>query len=539
MTEITENSNNMHRTRFPPEPNGYLHLGHLKAMMFDFDLYGNDTETKTKGSECILRIDDTNPEAENEEYVQGIIDDVKWMGYRYSKLTYTSDYFHRLYDCAVALIKMDCAYVDFSSPDEIKTMRHSGVESSYRSDPIDIQLTRFDDMKKGKYKENEAVLRLKIDMMNVNHNLRDPIAYRIKTKPHHRTKQDWIVYPSYDYSHGLVDAFEEITDSFCTMEFYVRRDQYYWPVLKLKDMFNLNPARVLEFGKLNIEGVVLSKRKIIPLIETNVVSGFDDPRLYTIRGLRRRGFTPEILKNIVSHTGMGRADSCISRGLIEHELRSLLDKTSHRSFAVMDPINVTIVGETDTKKEISVLHPNHPVDKTKGTHFTKLTDSIVIEKNDFREVDAADYYRLAPGKVIRLKYADFVKYESHEKNNNMITVKDWVPDKPKKIKGVIHWLSDDSPCAEFEIYDDLYNTDGTINHESKINRFSGYVEKYVMDSILENNGIDLFQFERLGYFKFDHFKKSESSASNTNHRTLVPVFIRTIELTDTYNNIKH
>jgi len=216
-----------------------------------------------------------------------------------------------------------------------------------------------------------------------------------------------------------------------------------------------------------------------------------------------------------------------------------LDRSSHRSFAVMDPINVTII-DSESKERLS-LHPNHPVDKSKGTHFTKLTDSIVIEKNDFREVDSPDYYRLAPGKVIRLKYADFVKYESHEKKNETttITVKDCVPDKPKKIKGVVHWLSDDSPRAEFEIYDDLYDTDGNIKSESKINRFSGYVEKYVVDSILENE-MNLFQFERLGYFKFDHFKRSTlddlSLSIVKNGSDLIPVFIRTIELTDTFNN---
>ena len=359
-----------HITRFPPEPNGYLHLGHLKAMMFDFELY------KDVNSFCILRMDDTNPDVEKKEYVQGIIDDVTWIGYKYNKITYTSDYFDKLYECAIELIKMDCAYVDFSCSDEIKSMRHNGIESKYRSEPIENHLTYFENMRKNMYEENKAVLRLKIDMKNDNHNLRDPIAYRIKKNPHYRTGTTWCIYPSYDYSHGLVDAFENVTDSFCTMEFFIRRDQYYWPVLKLKDKFNLKAANVLEFGKLNIEGVVLSKRKIVPLIVSGIVGGFDDPRLYTIRGLKRRGFTPEILKKIVSHAGMNRTVTTISRSLIEHELRSWLDKNCYRTFAVMNPLFVSVMNGS----EKLCLHPNHPNDKTTGFHYTKLTNKIIIEK---------------------------------------------------------------------------------------------------------------------------------------------------------------
>lgn len=531
---VTETSNDdmPHITRFPPEPNGYLHMGHLKAMMFDFDLF------TAPGSKCILRMDDTNPEAEKEEYVKGICEDVKWLGYQYSDLTYTSDYFPRLYECAVELIKMGHAYVDFSSAEEIKSMRHAGLESKDRSASVETNLENFENMRKGKYEENGAVLRLKIDMQNDNHSLRDPIAYRIKYTPHIRTKSEWCIYPSYDYSHGLVDAFELITDSFCTMEFFVRREQYYWPVLKLKEKFGLKPATVLEFGRLNIEGVELSKRKIVPLIEKGIIGGFDDPRLFTIRGLKRRGFTPEILKKIVSHAGMGRTPTTIAKSLIDYELRTILDRDSHRVFAVMDPLYVKIVNNDLSEKSASSRmcdHPNHPSDKTKSTHTTELTENIVIEKSDFRSVDSPDYYRLAPGKVIRLRYADFVEYVSHD--GKCITVRDCVPDKPKKIKGVIHWVKADAPKIIFEIYDDLYDSDGVVKPNSQIHRHNGMIENYVEDYLVEhvkesdeNRSNIVFQFERLGYFKFDRFVIDFEKDNAP-----IPVFIRIIDLADKYN----
>lgn len=542
-TNVNSDSHIPHITRFPPEPNGYLHMGHLKAMMFDFDLF------KTPGSKCILRMDDTNPEAEKEEYVKGICDDVKWLGYHYSALTYTSDYFPRLYDCAIELIKMGYAYVDFSSAEEIKSMRHTGTDSKDRTASVETNLKNFENMKKGKHEENGAVLRLKIDMQNDNHSLRDPIAYRIKYTPHIRTKSEWCIYPSYDYSHGLVDAFELITDSFCTMEFYVRREQYYWPVLKLKDKLNLTPAKVLEFGRLNIESVELSKRKIIPLVDHGIISGFDDPRLYTIKGMRRRGFSPEILKKIVSHAGMGRTPTTIAKSLIDYELRTILDRDSDRVFAVMDPLLVKIVNNDLSEKSardhsnvnFSLLcdHPNHPVDKVKSSHTTELTENILIEKSDFREKDSSDYYRLAPGKVIRLRYADFVEYVSHDEK--CIIVRDCVPTKPKKIKGVIHWVKADSHKIILEVYDDLYNSDGEIKLDSRINRYYGNIEDYAIKCVTEHieNSDEIsntksralvFQFERLGYFKFDRYEINVNKDTDP-----VPVFIRVIDLADKYN----
>ena len=350
-------------------------------MRFDFDLH------KGLNDYCILRMDDTNPEAEKQEYVDAIIEDVSWLGYKFKKLTYTSDYFDDLYKFAVILIKNSYAYVDFTSADKIKEMRHNGIESEYRSKSSEFHLNEFEKMKLGYYKENEAVLRLKIDMKNDNHSLRDPIAYRIKYTPHYRTGTKYCIYPSYDYSHGIVDALEEISHSYCTTEFLIRREQYYWPVFKLKELgISLNEAIVIEFGRLNIEGVELSKRKIVPLVQNKKITGFDDPRLYTIRGLRRRGFTPEIIKNITSRVNMDRNESLISKSLIDYELRNYLDKISPRAFAVMEPLKV-IVDDISADKNIECIHPNHPLNKEIGCHNTILSRDLFIENSDFRSED--------------------------------------------------------------------------------------------------------------------------------------------------------
>ena len=499
---------NIKRTRFPPEPNGYIHLGHVKAMLFDFNF--------NKNCECILRMDDTNPQTEKQEYVDAIVNDVKWLGFEFCKLTYTSDYFDDLYKFALDLIKKDKAYVDFSLPEEIKEMRHKGIESKYRSKSVEWNLIKFDDMKSGKFKENEVVLRLKIDMKHDNHSLRDPIAYRIRLAPHYRTINKWCIYPSYDYSHGIVDALEGITDSYCTMEFYNRREQYYWSVKQL----GLTAAVVSEFGKLNIENVSLSKRKIIPLIENKILSGFDDPRLYTIRGLRRRGYTAEILKNIVSKTtiNFSRSEPCISKGMIEHELRAVLERTSPRAFAVLDPLTLCILNYTDDEV---CTHPNHPVDKTMGSHNIIFTKNIYIDRNDFRVNDDPSYYRLAPDKTVRLRYSNFIKCDSYDLNSNTIYANITSPEKPNKIKGIIHWLNEMSPCAIFEIYEDLYDKKDTFTNSIK--QYKGYVEEYVIEEI-KNKGVDtVMQFERLGYFKLDRYSDN------------IPIFIQIIGLVDKYN----
>ncbi len=490
-------------TRFPPEPNGYLHLGHLKAMTFDFDYHPECS--------CILRLDDTNPITERQEYVDAIIKDVEWLGFKPSKITYTSDYFDQLYDYAIMLIKMECAYVDLANSADIKSMRATGIESPYRSKPSEWHIKEFENMRAGIYDKNQAVLRLKIDMQNLNHCLRDPIAYRVIKSDHYKTGNKWCIYPTYDYSHGIVDSIEGVTHSYCSMEFHVRRDQYYWPVNKL----GLIPAVVHEFGRLNVEDNFLSKRKIINYVDQSLVTGFDDPRLLTIRGLRRRGFTKEILRNIISHCSIDRNDTNIGKQLIDFHLREILDISALRMFAVIDPCKLIITDETNL---VECNHPNHPKNKSLGSHITHHENELIIEKSDFREVDSPDYYRLAPGKTIRLKYSYFVKYNSHD--NDIIYVTKTTPDKPKRIKGIIHWLSSKSAQnAKFELYDQLLS-DGAFNTKS-LDVKMGFVEPAVMENLDK-----IFQFERLGYFKFDRFESN------------IPVFIRVVGLVDKFIKVK-
>ena len=486
-------------TRFPPEPNGYLHLGHLKAMMFDFNLH--------EGCECILRLDDTNPETEKQEYVDNIIKDVEWLGFKPCKITYTSDYFKDLYNFAIDLIKMNLAYVDFTPAKEMREMRHAGIESEYRNKSVEFNLEEFNNMANRVYKEGEAVLRLKIDMKNNNHTLRDPIAYRIKYAHHYRVKDVYCIWPSYDYSHGIVDALEKITHSYCTTEFMVRRDLYYWPVVKL----GLVPATVVEFGRLNVEDNVLSKRKILDYIKTEKVSGFDDPRLLTITGLRRRGFTANILKSIVSRVSMERHDTILTKSWIDHHLRSILDKEAPRCFAVINPIKLII---SDENNIVECEHLNHPINDM-GKHKTILSKNLYIETSDFKEVDKKNYHGLAPNKTVRLRYAYFVKCVGFKESE--ITVEKTMPENSKKIKGILHWVSEeDSVEAIFELYDPLLK-EGDYNKDSKIVRY-GRVEK----AVLEFSKDTTFQFERLGYFRIDRYEDE------------VPVFIRVINLMDKF-----
>jgi glutaminyl-tRNA synthetase len=362
------------------------------------------------------------------------------------------------------------AYVDFTEKQKIKEMRRAGIESEYRSMPTDYHISEFNKMLNGDYPEDRIVLRLKISMTHHLDALRDPIAYRVRNTPHYRTGTTYHVYPTYDYSHGIVDSLEKITDSYCTMEFYLRHEQYLWPVREL----GLIPATVVEFGRLDVEGVTLSKRKIIPLIHNKTLSGFDDPRLYTIRGLRRRGFPADVLKKIVAHTSMERHNSTIAKALIDHELREHLGKTAPRAFAVIDPIKVVIDGPE--------------------------SETIYIERSDFREVDSKEYYRLAPGKTIRLKYSDFVQYKSH--TADQIVVSHVTPDMPKKVKGIIHWVKSDAQPAVFEFYDEM-----------KIEIKNGFVDRSVMEKLDITH-----QFERIGYFRFDRYVDGK------------PVFINVIPL---------
>lgn len=503
-------------TRFAPEPSSQsCHIGHVKCMLFGFN--------KHDGGRCYLRFDDTNPETESQINVDGITEDVKWLGFEIYRTTYTSDYFETLIKFADELILNNLAYVEEIRPEDMKQanggvslmskMRHQGIESKYRSMPIEWQINAFNHMKKGYYDEGTAVLRLKIDMQHVNHSLRDPIAYRVKYTPHYRTGQTWCVYPTYDYSHGIVDALEGITHSYCTMEYYVRREQYYWPVHQLIKLgHKLVPAEVTEFGKLIVKNNILSKRNINKLVKDGLVTTYDDPRLLTIKGLRRRGYTASILKKIVSQAPMERHESEFSEPIFEYHLRKELNETCLRMFAVVEPLELNI----NITEPIKCAHVNHPKKTELGTHQTLLTSKIYIERNDFKEVDEKNYYRLAPGKVIRLRYGPFIKYVSH--NDKQIVCETTQPDKPNAIKGIIHWVSDEDsiPCI-FEFYQNILDENGQFNTNSK-KTYRGRVEKSVMSDLAQS-----YQFERLGYFKFDRYEND------------MPVFTRIIDLFDQYN----
>jgi len=464
-------------TRFPPEPNGFLHIGHCKSLLIN---YGENNV-------CHLRLDDTNPSTESKYFVDEIIDDMKWLGYEPGLITYTSDYFEKLFEFACVLIRNGHAYIDFSTPETIKTERHEGIENIYRSKTPEENLAEFYNMKDKKYEAGCAVLRLKIDMLNVNHTLRDPIAYRINYHPHYKTGDTWCIYPSYDYSHGIVDALENITTSYCTDEFYIRRDLYYWPINILNSLgFDLLPATVHEFGKLTVENNTLSKRHIKKLIEEKLVTGYDDPSLLTVRGMRKRGYTPEIIKSIAKCSGLGKVKTVVSMKLITHLLISHYTPIAVRCFAIIHPIRCTI---TNIDEDKTCIHPHIP-NSPEFYHTTTISKDIYIEKDDFKLEHDDDYYRLSPiNEMVRLKFFDIVKYENII--NNVIHISACNLKKHKKVKSTIHWLSvKHSVPAKFIFIDE---NDPLIK-----NTYDGFVEKYVVEC---DEGV-VFEFERIGYFKF-------------------------------------
>jgi len=463
-------------TRFPPEPNGFLHIGHCKSLSINY----------SEGNICHLRLDDTNPTTESELFVNEIICDMKWLGYEPGIVTYTSDYFDKLYDFACILIKNGYAYVDFSAPDIIKEERHNGIENVYRSLSPDINLSEFENMKNKKYKPSEAVLRLKIDMSNNNHTLRDPIAYRINNSPHFKTGELWSIYPSYDYSHGIVDALEAVTTSYCTDEFYIRRDLYYWTITKLNNLgCGLSPANVHEFGKLTVENNTLSKRNIKKLIDNGAVSDYDDPSLLTVRGMRKRGYTPEIIKAIAKCSGLGKVKTVVSMKLVNHLLIAHYNPTAIRCFAVINPIKCII---TNLDEEKICNHPHTP-NKPENNHTTTISKEIYLENDDFKLEHDDDFYRLSPiNKMVRLKFFDIVKYENIV--DNIVYVSACNLKKDKSVKSTIHWLSVHHAAPAKFIF---------INVEDPLVKsvYDGFIERYVLDC--EDDII--FEFERIGYFK--------------------------------------
>ncbi len=489
-------------TRFPPEPNGYLHIGHCKSIFINWGT----------GNSCHLRLDDTNPSAEKQEYVENIIEDVQWLGFDVGTITYTSDHFDKLYEFAKLLISRNLAYVDFTPKDTMREQRHEGFENEYRFKSVEWNDTEFELMKSGAYKENQCVLRLKIDMKNPNHALRDPIAYRINYTPHYRTGNKWVIYPSYDYSHGIIDALEGITHSYCTDEFFIRRDQYYWPVHRLIEHgINLVPAIVHEYGKLSIQNNILSKRNINKLVNEGLVSGYSDPRLLTLKGLKRRGFTPSMIKSIVETSSMERHETIVNTDFIDHVMRNELGNTAIRIFGIIDPIEVFVIDHykfTQTSSHPDLLIPNGP------SHTINFSSKLYIEREDFRTEHDKSYYRYTPENIVRLRYNDFSKMISWNKNS--ITIERAEPTNPKKVKGCIHWISEsDAVQVIYELYTDLA-PDGIFNPNSK-KSVKGYIQKYALEP---ENISKVFQLERVGYFKFDRYEGID------------PVFIRITGLYD-------
>jgi glutaminyl-tRNA synthetase len=481
-------------TRFPPEPNGYLHIGHCKSLLINYE----------EGNVCHLRLDDTNPLNENESFVHEIIEDMKWMGYDPGRITYTSDYFEKLYDFATLLIRHGHAYVDFSSPEKLKSERSEGIENKYRNLPPEIHVIEFENMKHRKYAPGEAVLRLKIDMSNDNFTLRDPIAYRIIHATHFKTGDNWCIYPSYDYSHGIVDALENITTSYCTDEFYIRRDLYYWTIHTLHELgCDLSPAHVHEFGKLTVENNTLSKRNIKKLIDEGAVSGYDDPSLLTVRGMRNRGYTPEIIKAIAKCSGLGKVKTIVSMKLVYHLLIHHYNPIAIRCFAVVDPIRCRIM---NLEEEKICKHPHLP-NRPECYHTTSIHKDIYIEREDFKLEHDDDYYRLSPkNKMVRLKFFDIVRYENYEEDRVYVSACDLKKD--KSVKSTMHWLSvTDAVPAKFVLVD----IENPLSKEVR----DGFVEKYV----IECNEDTVFEFERIGYFKL--LRKDENN---------IPHYLRIVHL---------
>ncbi|HSR17239.1 MAG TPA: glutamine--tRNA ligase/YqeY domain fusion protein, partial [Ignavibacteriaceae bacterium] len=441
-------------TRFPPEPNGYLHIGHAKSICLNFGL------AEEYNGLCNLRFDDTNPEKEDVEYVDSIIEDVKWLGFDWgNRLFYASDYFDQLYGYAVQLIKQGDAYVDSSSMEEIKEYRgvptEPGKESRFRNRSIEENLDLFEKMKNGKFNDGEHVLRAKVDMSSPNMNLRDPIMYRIRHASHHRTGDKWCIYPMYDWAHGQSDSIEKITHSVCTLEFEIHRPLYDWFLEKL----GIHHPRQIEFARLNLTYTVMSKRKLLELVQNGYVNGWDDPRMPTISGLRRRGYTPESIRSFAERVGVAKRDTVIDVALLEYSIREDLNKKAQRVMSVLNPLKLIITNyPQDTVEELDAV--NNPEDEKAGTRKIPFTREIYIEKTDFMENPSKKYFRLSPGKEVRLRYAYIIKCEEAIKNNQGEIIelhctydpatKSGSAESGRKVKGTIQWVSA-GHCVDAEV----------------------------------------------------------------------------------------
>ena len=526
-------------TRFPPEPNGYLHIGHAKSICLNFGL------AQQYGGMCNLRFDDTNPVKEDVEYVDSIQADVKWLGFSWDKrMYYASDYFEKLYEFAVQLIKNGKAYVDDSNAEEIRAMRgtltEAGKESPYRNRSVEENLALFEAMKQGEFADGEKVLRAKIDMASPNINMRDPVIYRIAHATHHRTGDAWCIYPMYDFAHPLSDAIEGITHSVCTLEFEDHRPLYDWCLESLGFDVNTRP-RQIEFARLNLTNTVTSKRKLRQLVEEGYVAGWDDPRMPTISGLRRRGYTPAALRNFCSEVGVAKANSLVDVAMLEHCIRDDLNNNADRIMAVLHPLKVVITNYPEGKKEY-LLAENHP---TKGGHrYMPFSRELYIEQEDFMEDAPKKFFRLKPEGEVRLKHGYIIKCEEVIKDaeGNVVELHcTYDPDSKtggatanRKVKGTIHWVSAaDALEAEVRLYDYLIETDekGEVPADflNAVNKNSLEVLHHVMvepSAALTAEGTH-YQFLRQGYYVVD-------KDSTPDHL----VFNRVVGLKDSWAKVK-
>ena len=524
------------QTRFPPEPNGYLHIGHAKAICIDF------ATAEKYGGKCNLRLDDTNPTKEDTEYVDAIEEDIKWLGFHWDNVYYASDYFDFLYECALKLIDKGLAYVDESSADEIREMRGTltepGVNSPYRSRPIEETRDLFRRMTEGEFDNGAMVLRAKIDMSSSNLNMRDPVIYRIMKAHHHRTGDKWCVYPMYDFAHPLSDAKEGVTHSLCSLEFENHRPLYNW-VLEALDI--KNPPRQIEFARMNVNYTLTSKRKCLKLVNDGLVSGWDDPRMATICGIRRRGYPAEAVRAFVDKIGVSKAYSVIDYALLESCVRDNLNENADRAMAVLRPLKVIIDNYPGNKtEEIDIdINPSKP---EKGKRAVTFSREIFIEQDDFMLDPPSKYFRLCPQKEVRLKGAYYIKYASHEtdENGNITAVHcTYDPESyggdtkdGRKVKGTLHWVNANNCInAEVRLYDRLFNVPNPSDEEG----VTSFADNLNPDSLKILNGCkldkslggvkagDTFQFMRQGYFCVD----TDSTADRL-------VFNRTVALKDSF-----
>ncbi|BBN05975.1 glutaminyl-tRNA synthetase [Marchantia polymorpha subsp. ruderalis] len=516
-------------TRFPPEPNGYLHIGHAKAMYVDFGL------AKDRGGNCYLRFDDTNPEAEKKEYIDHIQEIINWIGWQPFKITYSSDYFQQLYDLAVELIKRDCAYVDHQTAEEIKLSRLNKEDSPWRNRPISESLKLFDDMRRGLIDEGKATLRMKQDMKNDNKNMGDLIAYRIKFTPHPHVGDKWCIYPSYDYTHCIVDSLENITHSLCTLEFESRRASYYW----LLESLDLYLPYVWEYSRLNITHNVMSKRKLNELVTNKHVDGWEDPRLITLAGLRRRGASPEAIQAFCRGVGITRSDNLIRTELLEHFMRDDLNRNAPRSLVVLKPLKVVITNMDENTVEELEAKPWPEAkegDRAKETYKIPFSRVIYIEQSDFRLKDSKDYYGLAPNKSVMLRYAYPIKCTDVIYGEDKETVVEIHAeyDRAKSTKPkVIHWVAEPAPGVnplnvEIRLFDKLFKSENPAELEDWLgdlnpNSIETITTALAVPALKDAPVGSKFQFERLGYFCVDTDTTPEKM-----------VFNRTVTLRDSY-----